>query len=119
MDDFQISTSEEDLAITSKAESYLIRQAIEGRDVEDFLNTAQGRALLSRALQQVVDAIDVFFNEDARSDYGREKLIEAQRNVWRARDGFTWMLEAVIEGYQAETQLDESGALNPESFDQH
>lgn len=95
----------DDTVIQSQAERYLFAEAHVGIEVEDFLRTDTGRYLKGRAEQEIGAAIDTFLNHDLRRN--ADVVARAQQKAREARRAFHWMLEAIIDGKQAEHQLAE------------
>lgn len=95
----------EDTVIRSEAERYLFAEAQVGIAVEDFLRTDAGRYLKGRAEQDIGAAIATFLDNDLRRN--EDVVARAQQKAREARRAFHWMLEAIIEGKQAEHNLAE------------
>lgn len=77
----------------------LVRTAVFGKVVEDFLQTELGAYLLTRALDEEEAATAALIDHAAQ--WTVEQIVECQGRIWRAKVFRQWLSEAVDAGDQA------------------
>lgn len=76
-----------------------------GRDAEDFLKSDLGRFIVGRCDQDIADAQEKLSNV---SPWRRNRIRQLQNEIWRARSVRQWIAELVIQGREAEKQIEQS-----------
>lgn len=80
----------------------LLTEAVVGKQVEDFLSSDIGQAMLTLAEQQAQEAMD----ELKKISPTRESEIrELQNRIWLAEKFESWLAGLIRDGQQAVTQL--------------
>jgi hypothetical protein len=77
----------------------LVRTAVFGKVVEDFLQSEIGAYLLQRAIDDEEGATKDLIANAAKWDVAQ--IVECQAKIWRATNFRTWLAEAVDAGDQA------------------
>jgi hypothetical protein len=86
------------------AENPLLRVAVFGRQVEDFLRTDIGDYLLKQA---EYDANEAIRKLKTTSPWRRRRIQELQNDIRVAENFINWLAEAIQSGEQAKQQLEE------------
>lgn len=79
-------------------------EAALGREAEEFLSSEIGRYIVGRCEQEIQEAQDALATV---SPWRRNRIKQLQNEIWRARSVRQWVAELVIQGREAEKQLEQ------------
>lgn len=82
----------------------LIRRAVFGKEVEQFLNSSVGRYMISRAHSEVSEAFELLKKCDPKDGKTVQHL---QNQVWKAESINQWLSDAVTDGLAAINIIDD------------
>jgi len=86
------------------ADEPLVRTAVFGKQVEDFLTSDIGDYLLQKAKHEETDAVEELI---AATGASADRLLEIRSRIWTARKFSQWLGQAVEMGQQALEMLKE------------
>lgn len=89
--------------MTLNPDDPIVRTAVFGKQVEDFIVSPIGKYLLSRAENEWLDAMDKLIELDPTDLNGIRAL---QDIIKRAKSIRGWLTDAVISGHQAVNELE-------------
>jgi len=98
----------DDLVVTDR-ERLLIAEGRMGIEVERFLKSEVGRLLHGRAKQEIEEAKAELMGCDPNTFWGRRKIKKLQNRALIAQWFMSWCVEAIMDGRNAEIQLQENG----------
>lgn len=85
----------------------IVRSAVFGKQVEQFLDTAIGRYLVGRAEEEAERALSQLRTV---APWRRRRIMDLQNQVYRAEAFQQWLADAIIDGQQALTIIEDSNA---------
>ena len=83
----------------------LVRTAVFGRQVEDFLGSDVGRYIAQRASDEIDAAMHALKTASPSFWWGRRKIARLQEQIAVAERVIGWLADAVTEGRQATQTL--------------
>ena len=89
-------------------EDPLVRAAVFGRQVEDFLSSDIGRHIAARASDEIDAALHQLKSISPRFFWGRRKIARLQEQIAVAERVISWLADAVTEGRQATQALEDA-----------
>ena len=82
-------------------EDPVVRVAIFGRQVEDFVNSDIGIFMTKRADDEINECLEELKRISADWPWGRRKIARLQNRIAVAERVIHWLAEAITEGHQA------------------
>ena len=82
-------------------EDPVVRLAVFGRQVEDFVNSEIGRFITRRADDEIADCLDQLKTISPAYPWGRRKIARIQAQIGVAERVMQWLAEAITNGQQA------------------
>ncbi len=82
-------------------EDPVVRTAVFGKQVEEFVNSDIGRYITTRADDEINDCTDELKRISADWPWGRRKIARLQNRIATAERVIHWLAEAITEGHQA------------------
>ena len=82
-------------------EDPVVRTAVFGRQVEDFVNSDIGRHITRRADDEISECLDELKRISPDWPWGRRKIARLQSRIATAERVMHWLAEAITEGHQA------------------
>lgn len=84
-----------------------IAEAILGKDAQDFCRSELGQVLIGRAKQEKADALEEL---SKTSPWRIFKGFELRAAVWRAESFQKWLVELIVNGKNAERNMEYGNA---------
>ena len=79
----------------------VVRTAVFGRQVEEFVNSDIGRHIAKRADDEINDCLEELKRISPDWPWGRRKIARLQNRIATAERVMNWLAEAITEGHQA------------------
>ena len=101
-----VPTQLRNVEFVDQREKELFDEAILGEEIIEFLNSTTGKYLYERAQIAKQKATDEVFEFDPYTADGKRKYEQLKRQAWCADHFVKWLIEAIQNGENAQTQLD-------------
>ncbi len=86
-------------------EKQYFAEAMVGEEVRDFLNSTAGRYLHGCAKRTYQKCLEELFELDPFTAEGKKEHARLQREAWCAEQFMKWCADAIVQGQQADTLL--------------
>jgi len=93
--------------VTLNPEDPVVKAAVFGRQVEDFINSEIGRFITKRADDEIADCLEQLKTTDPTFPWGRRKIARIQAQIGVAERVMGWLVEAITNGHQAMNILED------------
>lgn len=101
----QLANAEVSVEFEDEREEALVRQAVQGKDVHDWLHTPAGRFVIGAAVQDQRDIEAKLTSLRPNTFLRRRKITELQQDYAAIGLAIQWLTEAVTLGLMAEREL--------------
>lgn len=86
----------------------LVRTAVLGKQIENFLDSDVGRLVAQRAADEIDACAEILKKTSPRHFWGRAKIERLQNKIAIAESVIRWLADAVTEGQQATQILEDA-----------
>lgn len=101
-----LANAEVSVEFEDEREEALIRMAVQGKDVHEFLEGTVGRFVIGAARQDQVDIEEQLTSLKPNTPWRRRKIVELQQRYEAIGLAIQWLTEAVRIGMSAERDLE-------------
>jgi hypothetical protein len=103
----QLAEAEVTVEFEDAREEALIRQAVLGKDADDFLHSPVGRFVVGAALQDQAFIEEQLTKVSVLTPFGKRKILKLQQKHEAVGLAISWLTDAIRLGHMAERALEQ------------